>query len=149
MLLLSLDQSLAAIQWQVALSDVVALKVEDSVPDGYAVERGRASEKRLAVPVEVTEQTQHAVDDYIRAANRKSATFCLLRRDGRATICPPSRPRNGLGKTLVFAIRCLRLSRAALGTGVTSMRLGVRDPEQPIDTSTAASKCFRELKGIH
>jgi len=50
--------------------DVVALKVEDIAPHGYAVERATVRQKKTGVPVrfEVTEQTRQAVDDYIRAA---------------------------------------------------------------------------------
>jgi integrase len=54
--------------------DVVALKVEDIAPQGYAVERATVRQKKTRVPVrfEVTEQTRQAVDDYIRAIRRWS-----------------------------------------------------------------------------
>ena len=57
--------------------DVVALKVEDIAPHGYAVERATVRQKKTGVPVrfEVTEQTRQAVDDYIRAADRKPGDF--------------------------------------------------------------------------
>jgi integrase len=53
--------------------DVVALKVEDIAPHGYAAERSTVRQKKSGVPVrfEVTEQTRQAVDDYIRTADRK------------------------------------------------------------------------------
>src|ERR1700680_3145782 len=57
--------------------DVVALKVEDIAPHGYAVERATVRQKKTGVPVrfEVTEQTRQAVDDYIRTADRKPGDF--------------------------------------------------------------------------
>jgi integrase len=57
--------------------DVVALKVEDIAPHGYAVERATVRQKKTGLPVrfEVTEQTRQAVDDYIRAADRKPGDF--------------------------------------------------------------------------
>jgi integrase len=67
--------------------DVVALKVEDIAPHGYAVERAMVRQKKTGVPVrfEVTEQTRQAVDDYIRAADRKPGDFLFAapRRPGR------------------------------------------------------------------
>src|SRR6201982_3881718 len=68
--------------------DVVALKVEDIAPHGYAVERATVRQKKTGVPVrsEVTEQTRQAVDDYIRAAGRKASEFLFAapRRPGRS-----------------------------------------------------------------
>jgi integrase len=53
--------------------DVVALKVEDIAPHGYAIERVTVRQKKTGRPVrfEVTEQTRQAVDEYLRVANRK------------------------------------------------------------------------------
>ena len=67
--------------------DVVALKVEDIAPHGYAVERAMVRQKKTGVPVrfEVTEQTRQAVDDYIRAADRKPGDFLFA---------APRRPEN-------------------------------------------------------
>ena len=79
--------------------DVVALKVEDIAPHGYAVERVTVRQKKTGRPVrfEVTEQTRQAVDEYLRSTNRKQGQF-LFRRSTPArggpldpTICP--RPR--------------------------------------------------------
>src|SRR3984893_3000024 len=52
--------------------DVVALKVEDIAPHGYAIERATVRQKKTGQPVrfEVTEQTRQAVDDYIRWADK-------------------------------------------------------------------------------
>jgi integrase len=67
--------------------DVVALKVEDIAPLGYAVERATVRQKKTGQPVrfEVTEQTRQAVDDYIRASGIKPGQFLFgaPRRPGR------------------------------------------------------------------
>jgi integrase len=57
--------------------DVVALKVEDIAPHGYAVERAMVRQKKTGQPVrfEVTEQTRQAVDDYIRQAGKRPGEF--------------------------------------------------------------------------
>ena len=57
--------------------DVVALKVEDVVPSGYAVDRATVRQKKTGQPVrfELTEQTRQAVDDYLRAATKKPGEF--------------------------------------------------------------------------
>ena len=45
--------------------DVVALKVEDVAPSGYAVDRATVRQKKTGQPVrfELTEQTRQAIDD--------------------------------------------------------------------------------------
>ncbi len=57
--------------------DVIGLKVEDIAPNGYAIERATIRQKKTgrSVRFEVTEQTRQAVDDYLRAANRKRGDF--------------------------------------------------------------------------
>jgi integrase len=57
--------------------DVVALKVEDIAPHGYAVERVTVRQKKTGRPVrfEVTEQTRQAVDEYLRSTNMKQGQF--------------------------------------------------------------------------
>src|ERR1700682_2371691 len=64
--------------------DVVALKVEDIAPHGYAVERAMVRQKKTGQPVrfEVTEQTRQAVDDYIRATGKKAGEFLCGSRRG-------------------------------------------------------------------
>src|SRR4030088_509781 len=58
--------------------DVVALKVEDVAPSGYAVDRATVQQKKPRQPVrfELTEQTRQAVDDYLRAATKKHGNLC-------------------------------------------------------------------------
>ena len=55
--------------------DVVALRVEDVAPSGYAVERATVRQKKTGQPVrfELTEQTRQAIDDYMKAGNETYA----------------------------------------------------------------------------
>jgi integrase len=57
--------------------DVIALKVEDIAPHGYAIERATVRQKKTGRPVrfEVTEQTRQTVDAYLRVANRRRGEF--------------------------------------------------------------------------
>jgi integrase len=57
--------------------DVVTLKVEDIAPNGYAIDRAIVRQRKTGRPVkfELTDQTRQAVDDYLRAAGKKSGEF--------------------------------------------------------------------------
>src|SRR4051812_20002633 len=57
--------------------DVVALKVEDVAPSGYAVDRATVRQKKTGQPVrfELTEQTRQAIDDYLKATGMKAGDF--------------------------------------------------------------------------
>src|SRR5207248_1590957 len=69
--------------------DVVALRVEDVAPSGYAVNRATVRQKKTGRPVrfELTEQTRQAVDDYIKAAGKKPGEFlCSGRGDHHRSI---------------------------------------------------------------
>src|SRR5437867_2546207 len=57
--------------------DVVALKVEDIAPNGYTIERATVRQRKTGRPVkfELTDQTRQAVDDYLRAASKKTGHF--------------------------------------------------------------------------
>src|SRR5882757_7064380 len=58
--------------------DVVALRVEDVAPSGYAIDRATVRQKKTGRPVrfELTEQTRQAVDVYIKAAGKNRPNFC-------------------------------------------------------------------------
>jgi integrase len=53
--------------------DVVALKVDDVAPSGYAADRASVRQKKTGRPVkfELTESTRQALDDYLRATGKK------------------------------------------------------------------------------
>ena len=62
--------------------DVVALKVEDVAPNGYAAERATVRQKKTKQPVkfELTEQTRQAVDAFIIACAKKPGEFLFASR---------------------------------------------------------------------
>jgi integrase len=72
--------------------DVVALRVDDIAPHGYAVDRATVRQKKTGIPVrfEITEQTRQAVDDYLRISSKKSDEF-LFGRHRRPGQCMSTR----------------------------------------------------------
>jgi integrase len=62
--------------------DVVALKVEDVAPNGYAIDRAMIRQRKTGRPVkfELTEQTREAVDGYLRALGKKPNAFLFTSR---------------------------------------------------------------------
>ena len=64
--------------------DVVALKVEDVAPNGYAVDRATVRQKKTGRPVrfELTEHTRQSVEDYMRANGKKPGEFLFTGRRG-------------------------------------------------------------------
>jgi integrase len=71
--------------------DVVAIKVEDVAPHGYAADRATVRQRKTGRPVrfELTEQTQQAIDAYIRVANKKSGEHLFLGRCGQGRCMTP------------------------------------------------------------
>ena len=66
--------------------DVVAVKVDDVAPNGYAIDRATVRQRKTGRPVrfELTEQTRQAIDDYIRLVGKKSGEFLFTgRRSGQ------------------------------------------------------------------
>jgi integrase len=53
--------------------DLVALRVDDVAPNGYAIDRANVRQSKIGRPVrfELTEVTRQALDDYLRASGRK------------------------------------------------------------------------------
>jgi len=66
-----------AIDSKLRACDVVALKVEDIAPSGYAVARATVRQKKTGQPVkfEMSEQTRQSIDDYVRTARKKPGDF--------------------------------------------------------------------------
>ena len=64
--------------------DVVALKVEDVAPNGYAIDRATVRQKKTGrqVKFELTEQTRQSVDDYLKAVHKKPGEFLFAGRRG-------------------------------------------------------------------
>src|SRR5438067_5909399 len=65
--------------------DVVALKVEDIAPNGYAIDRATIRQKKTGqhVRFELTEQTRQAVDEYVRSVGKKGGEFLFASRRNR------------------------------------------------------------------
>ena len=64
--------------------DVVAIKVEDVAPNGYAMDRATVRQKKTGRPVkfELTDQTRQVVDDYLKAAGKIPGEFLFTGRRG-------------------------------------------------------------------
>jgi integrase len=62
--------------------DLVALRVEDVAPNGYAIDRATVRQKKTFRPVkfELTDQTRQAVDDYLKERNKKPGEFLFTGR---------------------------------------------------------------------
>jgi integrase len=60
--------------------DVVALKVEDVAPNGYAIDRARQRKTGRRVKFELTDQTRQALDGYLRAAGKEPGEFLFTGR---------------------------------------------------------------------
>jgi hypothetical protein len=71
--------------------DLMALRVDDVAPNGYAVEWATVRQRKAGRPVrfELTEPTRQALDDYLRFAGRKPgrpASTRALSRNGWAAL---------------------------------------------------------------
>jgi integrase len=64
--------------------DVVAVRVEDVAPIGYAVDRATVRQKKTGRPVkfELTDQTRQAIDDYLKASGKKPGDLLFTGRRG-------------------------------------------------------------------
>jgi integrase len=67
--------------------DVVAVKVDDVAPNGYAIDRATVRQKKTGRPVrfELTETTRLAIDDHIRTSSKKPGDYLFNgRRPGQS-----------------------------------------------------------------
>ena len=94
--------------------DVVALKVDDIAPHGYAVDRATVRQKKTGIPVrfEITEQTRQAVDDYLRTSGKKPGEF-LFGRHRRMGQCMSTRQ---YARLVSDWIRSIGLDPSSFGT---------------------------------
>jgi integrase len=62
--------------------DVVALRVEDVAPNGYALARATVRQKKTGRPVmfELTEQTRQALDDYLKVSGKRASGYLFTSR---------------------------------------------------------------------
>ena len=63
--------------------DVVAVRVENVAPSGYALDRAIIRQKKTGRPVrfELTDQTRSAIDGYLRLTGRKPGQVLFFGRD--------------------------------------------------------------------
>ena len=103
--------------------DVVAIKVEDIAASGYTADRATVRQKKTGRPVrfELTEQTRQAVDDYLKAANKRPGELLFTSRRGpdtsmsaRETSSPDGTKWQGLapnGSPVTLSMASLRASQ--------------------------------------
>ena len=67
--------------------DVVAIRVEDVATSGYTADRATVRQKKTGRPVrfELSEQTRQAIDDYLKATNKRPGEFLFTGRRGPQT----------------------------------------------------------------
>ena len=105
--------------------DVIALRVEDIAPNGYALARATVRQRKTGRPVrfELTEQTRQAVDDYLKATGKVPGQllFTSRRRVGEAMTTRRQYARlvaewiAGIGlDPHIFATHSLRRTKATL-----------------------------------
>jgi integrase len=91
--------------------DLVALRVDDVAPNGYAVDRANVRQRKTGRPVrfELTEVTRQALDDYLRVCDRKAGQ-CLF--PGRRLVAEWV---SGVGlDPLKYATHSMRRTKATL-----------------------------------
>src|SRR5215475_1623246 len=64
--------------------DVVAIRVEDVAASGYTADRATIRQKKTGRPVrfEMSEQTRQAIDDYLKATDKRPGEFLFTGRRG-------------------------------------------------------------------
>ncbi len=94
--------------------DVVAIRVDDVAPSGYAMDRATIRQKKTGRPVrfELTDQTRQAIDQYLRLTNRKTGQFLFAGRgntDRRLTT-------RQYARLVQVWVACIGLDPAKFGT---------------------------------
>src|SRR5215213_3425677 len=67
--------------------DVVAIRVEDVAASGYTADRATVRQKKTGRPIrfELSEQARQAIDDYLKASNKRPGEFLFTGRRGPQT----------------------------------------------------------------
>jgi integrase len=62
--------------------DVVAVRVDDVAPNGYALDRATVRQRKTGRPVkfELTDQARQSIDEYLRLTGRKPGQFLFAGR---------------------------------------------------------------------
>jgi integrase len=93
--------------------DVVAVRVDDVAPNGYALDRATVRQRKTGRPVrfELTDQARQSIDEYLRLTGRKPGQFLFAGRGdtsrGLTTrpVCPPRRRVGGQRRTRSEQVR--------------------------------------------
>lgn len=103
--------------------DVVAIRVDDVAPNGYAVDRATVRQKKTGRPVrfELTEQARQTVDNDVRVAAKKPGEFLFTGRRPGQSMTPRQYARHvfewiaSIGLDLhLFGSHSLRRTKATL-----------------------------------
>jgi integrase len=134
--------------------DVVAVKVDDVAPNGYAADRATVRQRKTGRPVrfELTEQTRHSIDDYIRLAGKKSGQFLTRVSMGR-TRCAEPRQHSSTGVQAISGpSSCsLGIARSRAQCGIWASRWTTPSPLRSRLTSKgtwAEGKCSALMSAI-
>jgi integrase len=93
--------------------DLVAVRVNDVAPNGYAMDRATIRQKKTGRPVrfELTEQARMTIDEYLKQTGRKSGQFLFAGRGDSAS-----------GLTTRQYARLVQEWVASIGFGTHSLR---------------------------
>jgi integrase len=103
--------------------DVVAIRVDDVAPNGYAIDRATVRQRKTGRPVrfELTEQTRQAIDDYLRVSHKKPGEFLFTSPKSGRSMTPRQYGRlvsdwlNGIGlDPHLYGTHSLRRTKATL-----------------------------------
>ena len=103
--------------------DLMALRVDDVAPNGYAVDRATVRQRKTGRPVrfELTELTRQALDDYLRIRGLKSGDYLFPGRGGKGSMTTRQYARlvsewvSGIGlDRLKFATHSMRRTKVTL-----------------------------------
>ena len=70
--------------------DVVAVRIDDVAPNGYAIDRATVRQRKTGRPVrfELTEHTRQAVDDYLKVSRKKPGEFLFTSSKSERSMTP-------------------------------------------------------------
>ena len=138
--------------------DVVAIRVEDVAAGGYTADRATVRQKKTGRPVrfELSEQTRQAIDDYLKAANKRCGEFLFMGRRGSETNMTTRQYARHVSKWIgsagldprLFGTHSLRRTKATLiyrraeGCADLSSNSAVR-PDRHSAVPRRPSSCYR------
>ena len=93
--------------------DLVAIRVDDIAPNGYAIERAPVRQRKTGRPVrfELTEQTREAIDDHLATSGKKPSEYLF---NGRR--CSQSMTTRQYARLLAEWLVAIGLDPHAYGT---------------------------------